>query len=119
MAEQLTTNSAAAVATDAFTGQQALDTGITFFNAYDPGQPVGNVAGNLPHWRQRGVTYFLTFRAADSLPRDKIDLWLRERAEWLKRNPEPHSAEQRREYWERYPARIQYWLDQGHGECLL
>jgi putative transposase len=119
MAKQLTTNPAATVATDAFTGQQAVDTAITLFNAFDPGQPIGNVAGNLPHWRQRGVTCFVTFRTADSMPRDKRDLWLRERADWLKRNREPHSAEQRCEYWERYPAQIQYWLDQGHGECLL
>ena len=38
---------------------------FTFFNAFDPAEPVGNVTGNLPHWRQRGATYFVTFRTAD------------------------------------------------------
>ena len=27
---------------------------------------------NLPHWRQEGATYFVTFRLADSLPREAI-----------------------------------------------
>jgi REP element-mobilizing transposase RayT len=37
----------------------------------------------------------------------------------LQDNPEPHSATQRREYWARFSARLQRWLDQGFGECVL
>jgi hypothetical protein len=29
---------------------------------FDPNEPIENAAGNLPHWRQEGVTYFVTFR---------------------------------------------------------
>jgi REP element-mobilizing transposase RayT len=45
--------------------------------------------------------------------------WIDEREEWLRENKEPHSGAQRREYWERFPARLQYWLDQGYGACVL
>ena len=104
---------------DALTGQEPPDRTFSFFHAFDAAEPIGHVAGNLPHWRQRGATYFVTFRTADSLPREKLQMWLSDRAEWLRRNPEPHTVQQRQEYWDRYPARIQYWLDQGYGECLL
>jgi REP element-mobilizing transposase RayT len=96
------------------------DAASTFlFNAFDPAEPIGYLAGNLPHWRQEGVTYFVTFRAADSLPQVKLQQWLDERSEWLRKNPEPHSETQRREYWELFPARFHYWLDQGYGACVL
>ena len=96
-----------------------MEIDFNLFNAFDPSEPVGNLLGNLPHWRQDGATYFVTFRTADSLPQEKLQQWLDEREEWLRKNPEPHSTAQRREYWERFPARFQYWLDQGHGACLL
>lgn len=118
MAEQLN-NYVLPNAADGLVARGLAQTSCTFFNAFDSAEPVGNVAGNLPHWRQQGATYFVTFRTADSLPREKLEIWLRDRAEWLKRNPEPHSARQRQEYWERFPARIQYWLDQGYGASLL
>ena len=95
------------------------DTVSSFFNPFDPREPIGNLAGNLPHWRQIGRTYFVTFRTADSLPREKVERWRDERAEWLCANPEPHSENQRRDYWERFRARLQYWLDQGYGACVL
>jgi REP element-mobilizing transposase RayT len=91
----------------------------TLFNAFDPSEAVAHLSGNLPHWRQDGATYFVTFRTDDSLPREKLQQWLEEREAWLRRNPEPHSLGQRREYWERFPARFQYWLDQAHGACVL
>jgi REP element-mobilizing transposase RayT len=100
--------------------EKRQDAASTFlFNAFDPDEPIGNLAGNLPHWRQDGATYFVTFRTADSLPQEKLRQWLEERSEWLRKNPGPHSETQRREYWERFPARFQYWLDQGHGACVL
>jgi hypothetical protein len=35
--------------------------------------------GKLPHWRQEGVVYFVTFRLADSLPQAKLE-WLQRKA---------------------------------------
>jgi REP element-mobilizing transposase RayT len=77
------------------------------------------LSGNLPHWRQEGVTYFVTFRTADSLPQERLQEWLDERRQWLLDNPEPYSEAQRHDYWERFSVRLQHWLDQGHGECML
>ena len=39
--------------------------------------------GFLPHWRQRGCTYFVTFRTADSIPTAVYDQWKYERVKWL------------------------------------
>jgi len=47
-------------------------TTVGYFN---PDEPVASLGGNLPHWRQQGVTYFVTFRLADSLPQAKLDQW--------------------------------------------
>lgn len=89
------------------------------FHYFDPDEPIENLSGNLPHWRQSGVTYFVTFRLADSLPEEKLRSWALERDAWIKAHPEPHTAELRREFYELFPARLQRWLDQGHGSCVL
>jgi putative transposase len=39
--------------------------------------------GKLPHWRQEGVIYFVTFHLADSLPRAKLEWLRREKELWL------------------------------------
>ena len=63
-----------------------------------------------------GTTYFVTFRTADSLPKQKLREWEAERAEWsvLRSRREPHRAADRKEL---FPATISaglvYWLDQG------
>ena len=90
-----------------------------FFNDFVPSSPIAFIAGNLPHWRQDGTTYFVTFRTADSMPQAKLEQWLAERLAWIAANPEPHSPAQRLDYNERFPQRFHDWLDQGHGECLL
>jgi len=58
---------------------------------FDSSQPVSHSSGgNLPHWRQDGTTYFVTFRLADSLPQEKLKRWKQERDEWLADNPKPN-----------------------------
>ena len=90
------------------------------FVGFDPKAPVGLLrGGNLPHWRQDGVTYFVTWRTADSLPKARVDEWFVEREEWLKKNPEPWNTKVEEEYYQRFPDRWEKWLDEGHGECLL
>jgi hypothetical protein len=56
--------------------------------------------GKLPHWRQEGVIYFVTFHLADSLPRAKLEWLRREKELWLELNPEPHTDSQQRECYE-------------------
>ncbi len=89
------------------------------YGFFDPSQPVGHLSGNLPHWRQGGVTYFVTFRLADSIPQSKLRQWQEEKALWLKRNPDPHTAAQAKEFWRLFPERFHRWLDAGHGACVL
>jgi REP element-mobilizing transposase RayT len=86
---------------------------------FDPRGEIDHVTGNLPHWRQSGVLYFSTFRTADALPADLLRRWQSEKDAWLLRHPEPWDATTRAEYIERFPRRLQDWLDAGHGECPL
>ena len=90
------------------------------FRPFDPTAPIGRVSGtSLPHWRQDGVTYFVTWRTADSLPKDRVDAWMAERAAWMKAHPEPWDDRTEAEYYERFSNRWESWLDECHGDCLL
>ena len=82
-------------------------------------RPLDATRHNLPHWDQAGTFVFLTFRLTDSLPKDKLDQWRAERESWLHNHPEPHDETVRAEYVRLFPARLEKWLDDGVGECLL
>jgi Rad3-related DNA helicase len=97
----------------------AGETPALLFTPFDPSAPVGIYGRHLPHWRQDGTTYFVTFRLADSIPREKLHQWERDMAEWLKKNPEPHTNEQKAEFHEMFTEKFQRWLDAGVGECWL
>jgi len=86
---------------------------------FDPTSETEIRRGSLPHWRQDGAVYFVTFRTKDSLPSDKIATWTRERDQWLREHPPPRTAAANLEFWERFPRRLHRWLDQGQGRCLL
>jgi hypothetical protein len=87
--------------------------------------------GVLPHWRQLGCTYFVTFRLADSIPKGVLQeieyqrhLWLSARridpngADWMKRLTQLSLAERR--LFERHIGRlINESLDKCHGSCAL
>lgn len=38
-----------------------------------------------PHWSQSGAIVFITFRTRDSIPRDVVRRWTREKNDWLDR----------------------------------
>jgi REP element-mobilizing transposase RayT len=73
----------------------------------------------LPHWVQVGVSYFFTFRLADSVPQSLLDEWSRQRNAWLEQHPQPWSPADFLEYAERFTERMDDWLDAGHGSCAL
>jgi putative transposase len=75
--------------------------------------------GKLPHWEQDGTIYFVTFRLSDSLPQEKLVAWAAERDAWLAGHPPPHDEATMRLYYDRFPKRMQGWLDAGYGSCLL
>ncbi|MBC8206999.1 MAG: primosomal protein N' [Kiritimatiellales bacterium] len=102
------------------------------FLGFDSAHPVSYPSGgNLPHWRQDGTTYFITFRLADSLPKGKLDRWKRGRDLWLEENPRPTDEENvdappssrltewQKEYRSRFTEKFEQWLDAGEGSCLL
>ncbi len=81
---------------------------------------------NLPHWRQWGVTYFVTSRLADSVPAVIADEWRFKRDAWLCahgiRSTEElrHlTNEERHEYQREFTVKFHELLDAGHGECVL
>jgi putative transposase len=46
---------------------------------FDPSQSFAVVWRRLPHWAQTGTICFLTWRTADSMPRDIVALWISQR----------------------------------------
>ncbi|HMJ04912.1 MAG TPA: AIR synthase related protein, partial [Chthoniobacterales bacterium] len=92
------------------------EAGTTFFDQF---ADVDISRRNLPHWQQPGATYFVTFRLADSLPEVRLSELEQERERWLTFHPLPWSADDRREYVERFSERVEQWLDAGEGECVL
>jgi type I restriction enzyme R subunit len=85
----------------------------------NPYAPIRQHKHHLPHWQQGSVYYFVTWRLADSLPKEKLALWNEEKNYWLQNNPRPWSAETESEYYERFSQTIDDWLDAGEGSCLL
>jgi putative transposase len=81
--------------------------------------PIKVYQRNLPHWRQSGATYFVTFRLADSIPQECLELLQKLRAEWATQNPPPHSRVALDQLARILYERSEYRLDQGMGSCIL
>lgn len=87
--------------------------------------------GYLPHLRQRGCTYFVTFRLADSVPVPRLEQWKQERAIWLiARNIDVREAswklrflklsQQDKQTYERnFASKLFETLDEGFGKGYL
>ncbi len=76
-------------------------------------------SGRLPHWQQDAKLYFVTWRLADSLPKEKLEAWEDDRARWVAAHPEPWSPETEERFHEKFSAKIDEWLDAGEGSCIL
>ncbi len=86
---------------------------------YDPWIEIQKHGHTLPHWQQSGATFFITFRLADSIPHAKLGAWKHERAAWTAAHPEPWSADVESDFHQRFSRRLDLWMDEGHGECVL
>jgi REP element-mobilizing transposase RayT len=74
---------------------------------------------HMPHWRQPGATYFVTFRLADALPQNRILELQQIKEEWERSFPAPRSNEELERLARMVFERVENWLDQGSGDCLL
>ncbi|MCF7731703.1 MAG: transposase [Akkermansiaceae bacterium] len=73
----------------------------------------------LPHWQQGEVMQFVTFRLGDAMPATKLRQWREELAVWNAHHPQPWAPEDEQEYHRRFTWRLEGWLDDGTGSCLL
>jgi REP element-mobilizing transposase RayT len=87
------------------------------FRGLDPYKPITMYQRHLPHWRQQGATYFVTFRLGDALPQEKLRYLKRLREHWERLHPAPRSKEN----WEALTRDLfrheDAWLDEGYGAC--
>jgi len=111
---------------------EALDNVITV-TGMDPHQPARIYRHHLPHWRQDGVLYFVTFRLADSIPAHVLKTWEEDRRRWLavhgitaNLSPDQWNARYQqipegvRHAFEHETARrVHVELDRCHGACVL
>ena len=83
-----------------------------------------------PHWSQAGAIVFVTFRAKDSLPREVLHRWHREKVEWLARKGIRYvgdldpalaqlSTDDANTFRKHFNRQREVCLDECHGECLL
>ena len=87
---------------------------------FDPHAETRITARNLPHWKQEGKLYFVTWRQADSLPQERLEELRALREHWLKeeqRTTDDLTAHQRHQRTVR--ERVERWLDAGYGSCVL
>jgi hypothetical protein len=75
--------------------------------------------GYLPHVKREGASYFITFRLADSFPKEVLLRFEREQAEALRRLSANASSEQAEEIHRELRRKVERYLDRGAGECHL
>lgn len=90
---------------------------------FDEHAETWKTARYLPHWRQDGKVYFVTWRQKDSLPQKRLEDLVREREAWQRThghcNPNDLTVQLRKHSMRLFGERIEQWLDAGHGSCVL
>jgi hypothetical protein len=85
----------------------------------DPSEDILKHGFILPHWQQPDAMQFVTFRLGDAMPASKLRQWQEELVIWKIHHPKPWSLEVTRDYQKRFIWRLEHWLDEGAGCCLL
>lgn len=98
-------------------------------HALDYGAEIDRSTRTLPHWFQPGVATFVTFRAADSMPRAAIERWQEQQRLFLKTHNLSRDLDDASIAKLPDPIRTQFKrfrtssfnraLDKGHGKCEL
>lgn len=82
------------------------------------------------HWSQAGTVVFITFRTADSIPREVLQRWELEKCEWLRRRNldigkhwsevvPTLSEKDKGDFQKEFHRCREAFLDTCHGRCLL
>ncbi len=87
------------------------------FRGLDPHLPIDRYERHLPHWRQTGATYFVTFRLVDSLPQEKLKILDGMRKQWLSIPSGARTDQNAKDYAQVVLQKIVGWLDAGYGAC--
>lgn len=86
---------------------------------FDPLKDIEKTCHKLPHWQQGEVPVFVTFRLADSLPREVLEKWFAERESFLAANPPPWDEITEACYHGRFSDALDEHLDAAQGCCAL
>jgi REP element-mobilizing transposase RayT len=89
------------------------------FSGFQPDVPVRVYRRHLPHHRQPGATYFVTFRLADSIPQEHLRALQRWRALWERMHPPPRTERDWQQLAREISGKTDAWLDEGYGECVF
>lgn len=100
------------------------------FQFFNPADKVIISHGHLPHWDQAQSTYFITWRTADSIPKEVWLRWREERDTWLLAHDiHPSSKDWRfdvemldeaaRDDFRQFARSLERELDACHGDCIL
>jgi len=87
----------------------------------DPANPLRSGThsrGYLPHVKREGASYFVTFRLDDSLPREVLAQYRREKQQALLKAAD-QDREALKEIELEYRRKIERYLDRGVGACYL
>ncbi len=101
-----------------------------FGELFDPKADLSISAHFRPHWSQSGAIVFITFRTADSIPKDVLRQWEREKQDWLLRqsgSSQRHWSEilptldplTQARFKQEFNRRRECYLDTCQGECVL
>ena len=98
---------------------------------FDPNDDLLITQRKLPHWSQDGSVVFITWRTADSMPKDVLERWRADRNRWLdvhgidptqkgwKMLVQELPPDLMAEYHNRFTTRWHESLDASHGACVL
>ena len=97
---------------------------------FDPQAELAIYEHCRPHWSQTGAVVFITIRTHDSIPREVIERWDREKAEWLRvrgygtgrhwsKVLPTLTGKDRQDFLKQFNRQREMFLDTCYGRCLL
>ena len=89
------------------------------FRGIDAHLPLRVYYRHLPHWRQDGATYAVTFRLNDALPQTKLEEIKRHRKRWEKSHPQPRDEAEWDAFAKTVTRMTERWMDEGFGKCYF